>query len=40
MTTAFTDRNIEGYLKSFLRSFEIEDELRKMYHEDKTFEIG
>lgn len=38
MTTEFTDRNIEGYLKSFLRSFEIEDELRKMYHEDKTFE--
>jgi Glycosyltransferases involved in cell wall biogenesis len=37
MTKGFTDKNIEGYLKSFYRSFELEDELMKYPEADDNF---
>ncbi len=37
MTGGFTSANIEGYLKSFLRSFELEGELRQLYGNDSAF---
>lgn len=37
MTVGFTDRNIEGYLKSFYRSFELEPELQKNFEEEPEF---
>lgn len=40
MTTAFTDANIEGYLKSFLRSFELEETFRELYGEEPLFQAA
>jgi glycosyltransferase involved in cell wall biosynthesis len=37
MTSAFSDRNIEGYLKSFSRSFELEQILADKYAGDEKF---
>lgn len=37
MTTAFTAANIEGYLKSFFRSFELEPCLEELYGGDVLF---
>lgn len=37
MTAHFTDKNIEGYLKSFSKSFDLEKELLAKYPDDKEF---
>ncbi|MGN0437282.1 MAG: glycosyltransferase family 2 protein [Lachnospiraceae bacterium] len=36
MTKGFTDKNIEGYIKSFLKSFEIERDLPEQYKKDEN----
>lgn len=36
MTKGFTDKNIEGYIKSFLKSFEIERDLTTQYEKDEN----
>lgn len=36
MTKGFTDKNIEGYIKSFLKSFEIERDLAAQYKKDEN----
>lgn len=36
MTMGFTDKNIEGYIKSFLTSFEIERDLAAQYKKDEN----
>ena len=40
MTKGFADANIEGYLKSFLRSFELEKVLGAYYRENPPFEAA
>ncbi|MDO4622183.1 MAG: glycosyltransferase [Eubacteriales bacterium] len=37
MTKGFTDKNIEGYLRSFYRSFELEKELQLYVQQDPRF---
>lgn len=38
MTGGFSDKNIEGYLKSFVRSFELESMLKEKYRQDMVFQ--
>lgn len=38
MTRGFTDRNIEGYIKSFYKTFELEPVLQKYLETDPAFE--
>lgn len=35
MTKGFTEKNIEGYLKSFYKSFEIEDSLKNFFDDER-----
>ena len=38
MTKGFTDKNIEGYIRSFYKSFELEPELKQYLEADTNFE--
>lgn len=40
MTRGFTDANIEGYLKSFLRSMELEEGWEELYEEQPEFQAA